>query len=319
MSNHRIRKINLATNTVSTLVGNGTASATDGIGTSATLYYPKGLALDSVNNVLYFVQGEADRYSNSYAYIRKVSLSNSQVTSVHRETMSASWSPSYGALNGNPYSIVLDTTSNAIYVSYTSYNPSGYYGSWISRIDLTTDISTIIAGYPPFGYWTPHYYGYAEGITTASRLGRWVGGMFLDTTNKVLYFADQENSRIRTVEVRNYKTPEFIALTLYKRDTSGASIPVGGTNPFRETLFQYQFRDLDTADIVKIDMEVKPLETAFDGTNLISPQSYTTAEGTLYTKSWIVGKPLLNYGQSYHIRYRITDYDGFTTGWVSYG
>jgi len=102
--------------------------------------------------------------------------------------------------------------------------------------------------------------------------------MSLDTTNKVLYFADQENSRIRTVEVRNYKTPEFIALTLYKRDTSGASIPVGETNPFRETLFQYQFRDLDTADIVKIDMEVKPLGTAFDGTDLISPHSYVTAE-----------------------------------------
>jgi len=85
MTNHRIRKIDLTTNTVSTLVGNGTASAINGIGTGATLYYPKSLALDSVNNVLYFVQGESDSYSTSYTFVRKVSLSNSQVTTVHRE------------------------------------------------------------------------------------------------------------------------------------------------------------------------------------------------------------------------------------------
>ena len=166
MSNHRIRKIDLTTNTVSTLVGNGTASATDGIGVSATLSSPKGLALDSVNNILYFTQGEGDHGWTSYAYVRKVSLFDSRVTIIHRESQLSCCTTGWG----NPYSISLDTTSNAIYVSYTSHNNGGYYGSWISRTDLITDVSVIIAGYPPTGGWTPHYYGYVEGVATASRL-----------------------------------------------------------------------------------------------------------------------------------------------------
>jgi len=320
MSNHRIRKINLATNTVSTLVGNGTASATDGIGTSATLYYPKGLALDSVNNVLYFVQGEADRYSNSYAYIRKVSLSNSQVTSVHRETMSASWSPSYGALNGNPYSIVLDTTSNAIYVSYTSYNPSGYYGSWISRIDLTTDISTIIAGYPPFGYWTPQYFGYAEGIATASRLGRWVGGMFLDTTNKVLYFADQENNRVRTVDIGTYAIPSVTALQ--KTYDNSAIILTGATlSTSRSMILSFSASTTEYSQKAIIDVELKPLGTDFDGSSgYYISVPVTLASASSVTKNFTVGIPDLVFGNSYHWRYRIRDaVNGNTNSWVNYG
>ena len=48
--NHRIRKVTVSTGTITTIAGNGGAGSYSGDGgaaTSATLNYPKGVALDS--------------------------------------------------------------------------------------------------------------------------------------------------------------------------------------------------------------------------------------------------------------------------------
>lgn len=71
--NQVIRSVSLVDGTVSTIVGNqGVIGNKNGFGKDATLYFPKGLALDSISNFLYVV----DTGSNS---IRRVLLKERRV------------------------------------------------------------------------------------------------------------------------------------------------------------------------------------------------------------------------------------------------
>ncbi len=74
-ANNRIRVIDIAGSIVSTLVGNGTAGATDGALASATLNLPTGLWLSSDGTKLYFTDMGSD-------LIRLVDLSASSVTTL---------------------------------------------------------------------------------------------------------------------------------------------------------------------------------------------------------------------------------------------
>jgi len=260
MSNHRIREIDLTTNIVSTLIGNGTASTINGIGTGATLYYPKDITLDITNNILYFVQGESDSYSTSHTSVRKVTLSDSQVTTIHRESYHNS---AYGITSyGNPYSIQIDPTNNAMYVAYTTNHYNVYWSSWISRIDLATNASTIISGVKP-AQWNANYYGYTEGVATASRIGRWVNGMFLDTTNKILYFADYGNNRIRELNLKNYQNPSVSAMQM--KNIENDALTLGATLRSRALRFDFSLRDLDSVDFVEAEIEIKKITDTFNG------------------------------------------------------
>ncbi len=57
MSNHRIRKVTVSTGIITTFAGTGSASYSgdNGLATSATLYYPSGVALDSSGRGKYLV------------------------------------------------------------------------------------------------------------------------------------------------------------------------------------------------------------------------------------------------------------------------
>ena len=52
--NHRIRKVTVSTGIITTIVGTGTSSYSgdNGAATSATLYYPRGVALDASGRIL---------------------------------------------------------------------------------------------------------------------------------------------------------------------------------------------------------------------------------------------------------------------------
>ena len=54
--NNRFRKVTISTGVITTIAGTGTAtySGDNGQATSATLYYPRGVALDSTGRQLYF-------------------------------------------------------------------------------------------------------------------------------------------------------------------------------------------------------------------------------------------------------------------------
>ena len=55
-SNHRVRKVTISTGIITTVAGTGTTSYSgdNGVGTSATLYDPYGVALDSEGTTLYY-------------------------------------------------------------------------------------------------------------------------------------------------------------------------------------------------------------------------------------------------------------------------
>ena len=54
--NNRIRKVTVSTGIITTIAGTGTGSYSgdDGAATSATLYYPTGVALDASGRILYY-------------------------------------------------------------------------------------------------------------------------------------------------------------------------------------------------------------------------------------------------------------------------
>ena len=53
-SNHRIRKVTVSTGIITTIAGTGSTSYSgdNGAATSATLYYPHGVALDASGRIL---------------------------------------------------------------------------------------------------------------------------------------------------------------------------------------------------------------------------------------------------------------------------
>lgn len=73
-SNHKIRKANFTSNTVTTVVGSSVGFA-DGIGTAARFNQPHGIEFDASGDFLYI----ADRYNHR---IRRLNLNTSEVTTV---------------------------------------------------------------------------------------------------------------------------------------------------------------------------------------------------------------------------------------------
>ena len=55
--NHRIRKVTISTGIITTIAGTGstTFSGDNGAATSATLYYPAGVAVDASGRILYLL------------------------------------------------------------------------------------------------------------------------------------------------------------------------------------------------------------------------------------------------------------------------
>ena len=98
--NHRIRKVTVSTGIISTIAGTGTGSYSgdNGAATSATLYYPYGLVLDTAGNVYI-----ADSYNHR---IRKVTISTGIIT-----TIAGTGASSYSGDNGQATSAALYSPS----------------------------------------------------------------------------------------------------------------------------------------------------------------------------------------------------------------
>ncbi len=112
--NNVIRKVTKATGIISTYVGTGTAgfSGDNGAATSANLYTPSGLTIDSFDN-MYIV----DTYNHR---IRKVSMSNSIINSV----VGTYGGGTFGGDNDVATSALLNYPSS---VAFTSGTSSDFY------------------------------------------------------------------------------------------------------------------------------------------------------------------------------------------------
>jgi sugar lactone lactonase YvrE len=176
--NHRIRKLNLSTGTITTIVGSST-SGFDGDNnpaTSAHLNLPTAITLDSASN-LYIADTQNHR-------IRKVDTTGIITTIAGNGTQgfSGDSDPATSASIDSPNGLAADATN--LYLADT-------HNHRIRKINLTTGIITTIAGTGLLGY-------NGDGNANTANLAL-PHGLTLDASGN-LYLADTANHRIRRID-----------------------------------------------------------------------------------------------------------------------
>jgi hypothetical protein len=178
-SNHRIRKLTVATGIITTVAGSGTGGfgGDGGIATAAQLYNPKSVDVDGAGN-LYI----ADWYNHR---VRMVTAATGIITTV-AGSGTAGYNgdgPATGAHLNQPYGVSVDAAGN-VYIADT-------YNHRLRKVTVATGLISTVAGTGPAGF-----LGEAGPATTA-RLYYPVG-VTVDGAGNV-YIADQSNHRIRKV------------------------------------------------------------------------------------------------------------------------
>lgn len=174
--NHRIRRVSVS-GIITTIAGSGSRgfAGDGGAATSAKLNYPSGIALDSEGN-LYI--SDTDNYR-----IRKVSMSGIITTVAGNgvEMSAGDGGPAVNTSLNHPYGLAVDNAGN-IFVS-----------EWnrIRKIAINGTITTIA------GTGAADFSGDGGPALNASLHAG--AGLAIDNTSGVLYIADTESNRIRTL------------------------------------------------------------------------------------------------------------------------
>ena len=166
-NNHKIRKIDVSTDIVSTLAGTGDSGFQDGA--VAKFSFPSGIAVDSSGNV----------YVTDNERIRKITSAG--VVSTFAGTGAGGYLD--GAADSskfnNPSSLAVDSSENV----YVTDNES------IRKITSTGIVSTLAGSGP--------YSGYQDGAAASSKFSG-PNGVAVDSFGN-LYVADSVNNRIRKI------------------------------------------------------------------------------------------------------------------------
>ena len=128
--NHLIRQILIATQTVTTLAGSGTAGAANGVGAGAQFNTPMGLALDARGNLFVGDLGNS--------LIRQIVIATQRVTTI-AGSGAAAWVDGFGtnAAFNNPTGLAVDARGTMLVADYSNHRlrvlqptvpcPAGYY------------------------------------------------------------------------------------------------------------------------------------------------------------------------------------------------
>ncbi|MCX5806839.1 MAG: SMP-30/gluconolactonase/LRE family protein [Proteobacteria bacterium] len=180
MKNHRVRKLDILTNKLTTVAGTGTAgfSGDGGAATGATLDTPGGIAVDSSGNL--FI---ADTNNSR---IRKVDFLTGIIITVAGKNISGYDQDEHAATSAklNKPSDVFVDASGTFFIADTQNH-------LIRKVDTSGTIHTVagtarIAGYSGDG-----------GSATSAQISS-PGGVFVDVSGNV-YFADTGNNSVRKV------------------------------------------------------------------------------------------------------------------------
>jgi sugar lactone lactonase YvrE len=156
---------------VSTFAGSGNEGFADGIGTSASFYYPRGLVVDSSGNVYV-----ADSYNQR---IRKITPDGTVTTLAGSGDQGYADGIGTAASFDTPEGIAVDSTGN-LYVADSGNNR-------IRKITPNGTVTTLAGS----------GHGYADGIGTAASFN-YPRGVVVDSSGNV-YVADVNNARIRKI------------------------------------------------------------------------------------------------------------------------
>jgi sugar lactone lactonase YvrE len=179
---HRIRKVQASDGTITTVAGNGFAysSGDGGPATSASLFRPKGVALDAEGNIYIADWGNFK--------IRKVKISDGTISTVAGSgslVFGGDGGPATSAGFSNPSGVAVDAIGN-IYIAIPTHRR-------IRKVSASDGTISTIAGTG-----TPGYSG-DGGAATSARLFE-PGGVAVDATGNV-FIADIYNQRIRKITV----------------------------------------------------------------------------------------------------------------------
>jgi hypothetical protein len=240
--NHSIRKLNIYTNKVTTIAGNGIQGLQDGIGSAAQFNWPDDVFFK--NGFLYI----GDNMNNC---IRKIDLSTNMVTTIAGTGVSGYLDgPANSAMfqGGNGIAIVV-ANNNDIYVA----DGSNAVIRKISGGQVTT-----VAG-------TPGVFGYVDGLASSAKFHR-PRYLALDTANTTLYITDINNNVIR--KLYNNQVSTFAGTGIAGGldggpDTATFSAPVGIALTFNNFLYVV---DGGGNKLRKVDQQGNVITIAGNGT-----------------------------------------------------
>ena len=190
-SNHRVRKVTVATGKIDTIAGNGTAGFNEVANQQATdsqLNYPYGLAVASDGTVYIADSGNHRvRKVATDGVITTVAGSGASSGDIYEDGIQAT-----AARLVNPRDVALDSSGN-FYIAAQGTNNQGA----IRKVDTTGVITTVAGGWA---------YGFSGdgGPAKAAKLQA-ARGVGLDSSGN-LYISDLVNDRIRKVDTRGIIT-----------------------------------------------------------------------------------------------------------------
>ncbi len=208
--NSRIREVVAATGIIQTVAGNGTygSSGDGGPATSAELYVPIGVFVDSSGNI--FI---ADTNNNRIQEVVAPTGTIQTIAGNGTFGFSGDGGPATGAQLAEPKGVYVDSLGN-LFIADT-------YNSRIREVDATTGVIQTVAGNGAFGF------SGDGGPATSAELDLLVGfsnGITGDRQGN-LFIADESNSRIR-------KISGMVAVVGITVGSSTPSISPGATHQF---------------------------------------------------------------------------------------
>ncbi len=205
--NHRIRRVDALTDTVTTFAGTGTAgfSGDGGPAADAQLSRPQGVALDAAGNL--YIADTGNRR------IRRIDAGTGIITTIAgtgEQGFGGDGGPATEALLYEIIALVVDRQGK-LYIS-DGIDAAGEGNNRVRLIDLDTGIITTVAGNGSLSFSGDGGHATEAGMT--------VEGIALDTAGN-LYIADFNNGRIRRVDAAS-DTITTVA--------GRGSAPFGGSN-----------------------------------------------------------------------------------------
>ncbi len=185
LNNDHIRKVTATTGVITSIAGSvsGSYGGDGGAATSASLYGPTGIAIDTSGN-LYISDQFNDR-------IRKIAVSTNIITTIAGTGMNG-FSGDGGAATSasiqRPIGVSLDSSSNVYFGDYGGYNV-------IRKITVSTGIITTVAG---TGSPTGGYNG--DNIQATAATFNSPTDVIVDSVGN-LYICDNLNNRVRKVTI----------------------------------------------------------------------------------------------------------------------